>query len=149
MLDKASIKKLVNQILKFGVVGGLAFVIDYSILILLTEVFEINYLVSSAISFTCSVIFNYILSIKWVFLSNHNHKKGTEFVVFIILSVLGLGLNELIMYVSVDLLTINYMIAKIGATAIVMVYNFITRKLFLEKKSKNAPKEVTEPDRNV
>ena len=52
-----------------------------------------------------------------------------------VLSVIGLGINELIMYVTVDLLIINYMLAKIGATAIVMVYNFITRKLFLEKKT--------------
>ena len=141
MFHNDKIKNLIKQILKFGVVGGLAFVIDYSILILLTEVFDINYLLSSAISFTCSVIFNYILSIKWVFLANHDHKKSTEFVVFIVLSVIGLGINELIMFVAVDLLKINYMIAKIGATAVVMVYNFITRKLFLEKKEKDTAKD--------
>ena len=135
MLDKARIKTLVKQILKFGVVGGIAFVIDYSILVFLTEVFSINYLISSAIAFTCSVVFNYILSIKWVFFANHDHKKSTELIVFVVLSVIGLGINELIMYVTVDLLIINYMLAKIGATAIVMVYNFITRKLFLEKKT--------------
>ena len=134
MLDKTRIKNLIMQILKFGVVGGIAFVIDYSILIFLTEVFEINYLISSAIAFACSVIFNYILSIKWVFLANHNHKKSTELIVFIVLSVIGLGINELIMYIAVDLLSIHYMLAKIGATIIVMIYNFITRKLFLEKK---------------
>ena len=43
-------KKLLNQILKFGVVGGLAFIIDYGILIFLTEVFHINYLISTTIS---------------------------------------------------------------------------------------------------
>ena len=56
-----------------------------------------------------------------------------EFIVFIVLSVIGLGLNSLIMYVSVDLLHIHEMISKIIATAIVMVYNFITRKIFIEK----------------
>ena len=58
-------KKLLNQILKFGVVGGLAFIIDYGILIFLTEVFHINYLISTTISFIVSVIFNYIMSIFW------------------------------------------------------------------------------------
>lgn len=53
--------------------------------------------------------------------------------VFIILSVIGLGINELIMWIAVDAFGIFYMLAKIGATAVVMVYNFITRKLFLEK----------------
>ena len=60
-------KKLINQILKFGIVGVIAFIIDYGILILLTEVFNIYPLISAAISFTIYVIFNYISSVKWVF----------------------------------------------------------------------------------
>ena len=44
-------EKLIKQIMKFGVVGGSAFVIDYGIMIFLTEVFHINYLISSGISF--------------------------------------------------------------------------------------------------
>ena len=59
-------KKLINQIFKFGIVGGLAFIIDYGILFTLTEFLNIPSLISAAISFTVSVIFNYILSIKWV-----------------------------------------------------------------------------------
>ena len=125
--------RLVAHILRFGVVGGHAFVIDYSILILLTDVFKINYLISSAISFTCSVIFNYILSIKWVFSASQSRKKLVELIVFIVMSVIGLILNGIIMYVSVDVISIDYKIAKIISTVIVMIYNFITRKLFLEK----------------
>ena len=52
-------KKLVAQIMKFGVVGVIAFVIDYGLLALLTEAFGVNYLVSATISFTASVVFNY------------------------------------------------------------------------------------------
>ena len=56
-------EKLIKQIMKFGVVGGSAFVIDYGIMIFLTEVFHINYLISSGISFAVSVIFNYVMSV--------------------------------------------------------------------------------------
>jgi putative flippase GtrA len=49
-----------------------------------------------------------------------------RFVIFIILSVIGLGINQLVMWIAVDIFKMFYMIAKIGATAIVMVYNFIT-----------------------
>ena len=52
---------------------------------------------------------------------------------FIILSIIGLGLNQLIMYLGVDLLHIYYMFCKVLATIIVMIYNFITRKIFIEK----------------
>lgn len=127
-------KKLIAQILKFGVVGGTAFLIDYGVMIALTELCGINYLISSGISFVVSVIYNYILSVRWVFEVDENGDKRKEFIIFIVLSVIGLGLNQLLMWVFVSTIHIFYMVAKIIVTAIVMVYNFITRKLFLEKK---------------
>ncbi len=124
--------KLLNQILKFGLVGGTAFVIDYVLLYFCTEFLHIHYLISSIISFTVSVIFNYILSIKWIFdVKKKQDVKG--FVIFIILSVIGLGINSLIMYVMVEKFGVYYMLSKIVSTAVVMVYNFITRKIFVEK----------------
>ena len=132
MIEKIKNNKLLMQILKFGVVGGTAFIIDYGIFTILSQLLGIHYLIASIISFSISVIYNYILSIKWVF--DVSKKQTTkEFIIFIILSVIGLGLNSLIMYVSVDLMQIHEMISKIVATAIVMVYNFITRKIFIEK----------------
>ena len=126
--------KLIKQILKFGVVGGIAFIIDYALLYVLTEYLHIYVLYSSVISFSVSVVFNYICSIKWVFQTG---KKQTlkEFIIFIILSVIGLGINQLIMHLGINVLNIYYMIVKIFATMIVMVYNFITRKLFIEKSN--------------
>ena len=125
-------KKLFQQIFKFAIVGGLAFLIDYCLLFILTEFINIHYLISSIISFIVSLIFNYVLSIKWVF---DVTKKQTykEIIVFVILSVIGLGINQLIMYVGVDKLSIHYMIIKLLATVIVMIWNFITRKIFIEK----------------
>ncbi|MCI9271484.1 MAG: GtrA family protein [Dorea sp.] len=131
-LDKK--KSLLQQIIRFGFVGGGAFIIDYGIMIFLTEIAGMNYLVSSAISFLVSVIFNYILSIKWVFNVLCEKSQAQELTVFMILSLIGLGINQLIMWLTVDKLHIFYMLAKIGATAVVMVYNFVTRKLFLENR---------------
>ena len=125
-------KKLINQILKFGVVGGIAFIIDYSVLFICTEFFGIYYLISSLISFSVSTVFNYIASIKWVFDVNQKKSQKKNFILFIVFSVIGLGLNQLIMWFGVDVLHIYYMLVKIGATAIVMVFNFITREMFLE-----------------
>ncbi len=124
-------KKLINQILKFGVVGGIAFVIDYGILFLLAKVIGLNELISAAISFIVSLTFNYFLSTKWVF----DAKKQTpkEVIIFVLLSVVGLEINEVLIYLGTKKLGIDVMIVKLFATAIVMVYNFITRKLIIEK----------------
>lgn len=126
-------KKLMGQILKFGVVGGLAFLIDYSILYVLTEFVGLHYLISGGISFTIAVIFNYLMSIFWVFETKKDQNKTSQFIIFIILSIIGLGINQVVIWVLVEKLLIHYMIAKIAAAAIVMVYNFVTRKLIIEK----------------
>lgn len=132
-----SIKKFINskifkQIIKFGVVGAIAFLVDYILLYVLTEFLGIYYLVSSTISFVVSLIVNYILSIFWVF---DVKKKQTikEVSLFVFLSLVGLIINQIIMYLGSDVLEIHYMICKLFATFIVMVYNFITRKIFIEK----------------
>ena len=81
------------------------------------------------------MIYNYILSVRWVFDARTDVNKAQELTVFIGLSVIGLGLNQVLMWIFVDKLNIYYMLSKIIATAIVMVYNFITRKLFIERKN--------------
>lgn len=123
-------KNLLKQIIKFGFVGGTAFFIDAGILLLLTKL-GINYLIANILSFSISVIYNYILSMRFVFnVKETNPQKN--FFQFIILSIIGLGINELIMKICVEKLLISVLIAKIIATIIVMIYNFITRKILLE-----------------
>ena len=133
-MNKVKENKLLLQIFKFVVVGGIAFVIDYALLYLLTEYGHIHYLISSIISFSGSVIFNYIASVKWVFEVNPEEKKERNFILFIVFSIIGLLINQAILWGMSDLLRIYYMFSKLVATFVVMVYNFITRKLFLEKK---------------
>lgn len=126
-------KNLIKQIMRFGVVGVISFLVDYGILYVLTEKANIYYLISAGISFTVSVIINYLLSMSWVFKSNNKRGKKEEFILFVIMSLGGLLLNQIMMYVFVDHMNVYYMLAKIVATAIVMVYNFISRKLVLER----------------
>lgn len=123
---------LVKQLIRFGIVGVIATTIDYFILFFLTEYFNVYYLISSTISFIISLIVNYLLSIYWVF---DVKKKQTikEIILFIVLSIIGLFINQIILYTGTNLLKIYYMLCKLVATVIVMIYNFITRKIFIEK----------------
>ena len=123
---------MLKQIVKFGFTGGISFIVDYSVLVFLTEILGLNYLVSNCLSFIISVIVNYILSMKFVFKSVNNNKVF-DFIIFVVLSVVGLGLNSLIMFICTDYIGIHYTISKIGATGVVMVFNFVSRKVVYER----------------
>ncbi|OUO90873.1 sugar translocase [Gordonibacter sp. An230] len=125
-------KRLVAQIMKFGVVGVVAFAIDYGLLALLTEVFGVNYLASATVSFTVSVAFNYAASMRYVFTHKEGMSRRREFAIFVALSVIGLAINNLCMWAGVELVGIHYLVVKIGATFLVMVWNFVTRKKLLD-----------------
>ena len=133
--------------MKFGIVGVLSFGIDFGVYSILVYFTPVPLLVANFFGFTISVIFNYIMSMKYVFQRNEDMDRKKEFIIFVILSLIGLGLNELLVWLFVEysykniaiiaeLFSYNMMkmIGKILATGIVMVYNFISRKIFLEKK---------------
>ena len=125
-------RNLVLKIFRFSIVGVVATAIDYGLMVLLTETLGINYLISSAISFSVSVVFNYMLSVFWVFDAKQK-RNANGLLIFALLSVIGLGFNQALMYLGTEIIEIHYMLTKIFATIIVMVYNFISRKIFLEK----------------
>jgi putative flippase GtrA len=126
---------VVLQLIKFGVVGVIAAIVDIGVLAVLKECLYVDVLVASAISFCVSVTVNYLLSMTFVFKSK-KQSKLKEFIIFVVLSIGGLCLNQFILWIGVSFTTIHYMIVKLLAMVIVPVYNFITRKIFLESKEK-------------
>lgn len=126
------VENLFIQIFKFGIVGVIATIIDFLFLYIFKEICNLPLIVSNTLSFCVSVIYNYIASVKWVFNINEEKDPKKNFVLFIVFSVIGLLLNDFIMWITTDKLNIYYMLSKIIATLIVMVFNFITRKIFLE-----------------
>ena len=166
MTDSEKKGKLFRQILKFGVVGGISFLIDYAIYAIVVKLlpWKYDYMIAGVAGYSISLIFNYLASMKFVFKSKDDMDKRKEFMIFLVLSLIGMGLNSLILWIYVDIMYKNLpfmvtlhdmlfellnklhiriaadtdelvaLMAKIVATAIVMVYNFIKRKLILEKK---------------
>ena len=121
-----------NKIIRFSIVGFIATIIDFVLLFIFKELLNINVIIANTLSFIISVIYNYIASIKYVFDVDKKKNRKIQFILFIIFSVLGLILNNLILYLLTSRLNIYYLLSKIIATIFVMVFNFITRKKFLE-----------------
>jgi putative flippase GtrA len=123
------------QLIRFAIVGIIAAFVDVGVLVVLKELVHVDVLLSSAVSFCVSVIVNYILSMTFVFKSK-KQSKLKEFIIFVFLSVGGLCLNQLILWIGVKFTSVYYLIVKFLAMVIVPIYNFITRKIFLESREK-------------
>ena len=117
------------QFFRYLFVGGTAAVVDVGSLYFLTSRFGLYYLVSAAIAFLLGIVTNYVLSIVWVFRSSGKMKK--EILLFVLIGVSGLILNETIMYGLVSVLALFYLAAKLISTAVIMVWNFGLRKKFV------------------
>ena len=139
-------KKIIEQFLKFVVVGGISFLVDFTVYTIMCNVMHIYYIIAGVLGFTVSVVVNYILSMRYVFLSKDDTRKDKEFLIFVVLSLMGMFLNTILLYLCIDILYSNLgylkqllsiermnIVAKVFATGVVMVFNFITRKIFLER----------------
>lgn len=129
-----------GEVIRFTIAGGLGFVIDYGLMILLKETFGMHYLLATTLSFIVSVVVNYLLCAYWVFQGTDTKSGGVK-LAFIVTSGIGLGLNALFMYLFVDVMHINYMIAKIISVILVMIWNYFSKRKVLtgkEKKTEDA-----------
>lgn len=97
----------------------------------LVEACEADLFFSTTVSFIVSVIINYVLSMRYVFDHREGMSRKREFTIFAILSAVGLGLNDLYMFVGVTMLNIGYQAMKLISTFLVTWYNFFSRKKFL------------------
>lgn len=119
------------QFFRYSIVGGVAYIVDFGSLYLLTEYAGIHYLISAMIAFILGLVTNYILSIVWVFARRRVTKIQLEFSIFAFIGVIGLALNEFFMWFFTEQFGIFYLISKILTTVVVYLWNFGARKFIL------------------
>lgn len=156
MQNKA--KNLLYEFLRYGVVGGIAFIADFGSLYFsreyLLQGLSNNLYYATAIGFIIGLIVNYVLSLKFVFTQAKDQNKGRDFksfLIFAVIGIIGLGLTELGMHlgcvtlktyldnclfsisgiVGIDLVKYDYLLVKCIVTAIVLVWNYAGRKIII------------------
>ena len=142
------LKPLFHKFLKFGVVGASGAVIDFGVTALCKGIFGIPDLLSNAIGFTLAATSNYFLNRVWTWKST-SKEVGVEYAKFFFVSLLGLGLNSLIVLLLKDISIVprfvettldwDFWVAKIIATAVVTVWNFLANNFFTFRQKKERP----------
>ena len=140
MIDK--IKELISkhrEIIIYLIVGVMTTIVSWaSCFVGERYVFDVNHDILNAVNNTMSwivgVCFSYPLNRRWVFQSK-NPKILKEFTGFAGSRVSTWILDVVIMWVTVNLLHMNYWIAKIFISAVlVTILNYVFSKLFIFKK---------------
>ncbi len=121
--------QLFLKIIKFGLAGSVGIVIDFGFTWLCKEKLKWNKYLSNIIGFSLAVINNYILNRIWTFKST-NPRWETEFGKFVLLSLIGLGLNNLFLYLFHQRLKMNFYAGKLVATLLVFIWNFSSNLVF-------------------
>ena len=127
-----NIVELLVQIFKFIIVGCVSTCIDFMFLYIFRDICKLPLIISNTLSFCISVIYNYWASMVFVFNVKAEKNNNKTFFIFILFSVIGLLLNNVIVWCVTNLFDVYYMLSKIVATIFVMIFNFVTRKKFLE-----------------
>lgn len=130
----SEVKELLTQatlfkFLKFCVVGVTGTIIDFGLTWICKEKLKIPKFIANAIGFVVAATSNYILNRIWTWGST-NEQVGVEYVKFFGVSLIGLGLNTLILYLLHEKLKLNFWISKVFATGVVMVWNFLANHYF-------------------
>lgn len=121
-------KRLLVQTLQYFWVALLGLFVDFGTLVLLTEVFDVNYLVSTVCGFLAGLIVNFVLSERFVFRDPKLRSGWIRFALFGAIGAAGLALLTLLMWLQVDVLGWNYVLAKVLATVFVYAWNFVARR---------------------
>lgn len=137
---------LITKFVKFGVVGASGAVIDFGLTALCKGILGIPELLANAIGFSLAATSNYYLNRVWTWKST-SKEIGIEYAKFFFVSLIGLGINSLIVFLLKDISLVprfvdttldwNFWVAKIIATAVVMVWNFMANNYFTFRKKRH------------
>jgi len=121
----------ISELARYFIASGTALLVDAGTLYLLTRIAGVHYLVSAATGFMLGLATIYIASVRWVFSKRRVKNTHQEILIFTMIGIGGLGINELGIYLLTEKLLFHFMLSKLLVTTLVFTWNFGIRKLLL------------------
>ena len=131
---KQFLDRYMGGLFGYLIVGGLATIVEWAGFWLFSEKLSIEYLLATALAFAISTFANWLFGRLLVFRGKQQQSLLREILSVYLASIVGLLLNLLIMFLLVQLLGVEKMIAKMAATVLVFTYNYLVRKLIIYRK---------------
>ena len=120
-----------GEFARYIAAGLVSLGVDFTLYVALTEISGWHYLASATVAFCAGLATVYLFSIFWIFRARRIEEVWREFALFSVIGIAGLALTAGVLFVLVDLIGIDYRISKIVAAAMVFLFNFACRKVFL------------------
>ncbi len=117
------------QLIKFCVVGGSGVVVDFGVTYALKEWARWNKYLANSCGFAVAATSNYILNRLWTFESTDPH-IARQYLVFIGIALVGLAINNAVIYVIHGRMKLNFYLAKLFAIGVVTFWNFFMNYFF-------------------
>jgi putative flippase GtrA len=118
------------QVIRFLIVGVASFLVEFIVFAMLVDGAGVIYTYANLPAMTAAIIFNYFLTKKYVF-ETGKYNARTTFILFITFTLLGVILNQFLLWFFVEQIAVNIKVSKVLAVGLVAVFNFFTKKHFV------------------
>ena len=128
--------RLGGEFVRFLVVGGAGTVLNMAVFSLMTDVFNVHYMLASVIAFVCAVTSNYYWNRRWTFKWSGRPGVAVQYVQFLTVAVLALGVNLVILRALVEWFALNPKLGQLSGIAAGTLCNFVGNKLWVFSAAK-------------
>lgn len=133
------------QMFRYAIVGWTVFAVDIALLYILTEYFNVYYLLSATIAFAIALLIDYLITVNWVFNVRSIESRRLEVFIFVIIGLTGLILNTFFIWFFTEITNIYYMLSKLLSSFLIYLWNFFARKFILYNNRKYSNKSNNPP----
>ena len=122
------------KLAKYFLTGMAAAAVDFAIFAALVKLAAWPWYLAATVSFLIATLVNYAISVRHVFTSGVRFRKRDEIALTFLVSAIGLGINQLVMYLLIGQ-GIAVLLAKVGATGVVFLWNYSARHRFVFRET--------------
>jgi putative flippase GtrA len=130
-LESNAFGQVARESARYFGASAVAFAVDFGAYVALIRLVGWHYLFAAPAAFVLGLVTAYVLSVRWVFTVRRVKDARLEFTLFSAIGLLGMAVNEAVLYGAVDRAGISPELAKLVSAAVVFSMNFALRKLLL------------------